>query len=249
MSNLRKYLAPLSGNMLKLLACIFMLIDHVGMIFFPTDMLYRTIGRLAFPIFAFMIAEGAKYTRKKIRYFLTVAIIAVGMEAVYYLLFKSLVLSIFVTFSFSIITIYAMQLLKKVIFADKHSLFVTMLAAVPLAAAIALTYFVSRKYAFDYGFAGAMVPVLASLFRMPECAPDWAKRLDNHLVHLLMTTAGLAVLASQGHEIQRYSLLAIPLLLLYSGKRGKRKLKYFFYVFYPAHICILYLIYMIIRNL
>lgn len=41
---------------------------------------------------------------------------------------------------------------------------------------------------------------------------------------------------------QWFSLLAIPLLMLYNGQRGKWKLKYLFYIFYPAHLGILYLI-------
>ena len=53
----------LTGNMLKLLAAFSMLLDHAGLLFFPSEMGFRIAGRLAFPIFAFMIAEGCKYTR------------------------------------------------------------------------------------------------------------------------------------------------------------------------------------------
>ena len=54
----------LSSSALKLLACGFMLIDHVGVRLFPDVLILRIIGRLAFPIFAFFIAEGCRYTRK-----------------------------------------------------------------------------------------------------------------------------------------------------------------------------------------
>jgi hypothetical protein len=57
----------LTGNQLKLIAAGAMLADHVGLMFFPEAELLRIIGRLAFPIFAFMIAEGCKYTRNKLR--------------------------------------------------------------------------------------------------------------------------------------------------------------------------------------
>jgi len=59
----------LSGNMLKIIAALAMLCDHVGLLFFPSQDIFRIIGRLAFPIFAFMIAEGCKYTRNKAKYF------------------------------------------------------------------------------------------------------------------------------------------------------------------------------------
>ena len=59
----------LSGNMLKILAAVAMLSDHIGLLFFPGNIVFRIVGRLAFPIFAFMIAEGTKYTRNKAKYF------------------------------------------------------------------------------------------------------------------------------------------------------------------------------------
>ena len=47
------------------------------------------------------------------------------------------------------------------------------------------------------------------------------------------------MLAADLGGTQWYSLLALPLLLLYSGKRGKANLKYFFYIFYPVHLVVL----------
>ena len=61
----------LSGNALKMIAAISMLIDHIGLLFFPFNGIFRIFGRLAFPIFAYMIAEGAKYTRNKKKHFFT----------------------------------------------------------------------------------------------------------------------------------------------------------------------------------
>ena len=54
-----------------------MAFDHIGVALFPKVAILRYIGRLAFPIFAFMIAEGAKYTRNKVKYFLMIFIIGV----------------------------------------------------------------------------------------------------------------------------------------------------------------------------
>ena len=47
-----------TGNALKLIAAVLMLVDHVGVIFFPDTLLFRIIGRPALPIFSFFIAEG-----------------------------------------------------------------------------------------------------------------------------------------------------------------------------------------------
>ena len=55
----------LNGNHLKLIAAFSMLLDHAGILLFPQIRMLRIIGRLAYPIFAFMIAEGCRYTKNK----------------------------------------------------------------------------------------------------------------------------------------------------------------------------------------
>lgn len=62
----------LNGNHLKLIAAFTMLLDHAGILLFPRVTLFRILGRLAYPIYAYMIAEGCRYTRNKLRYFLMV---------------------------------------------------------------------------------------------------------------------------------------------------------------------------------
>lgn len=57
----------LNNNQLKIIACIFMLIDYIGFFLYPEIIILRYIGRLAFPLFAFFIAEGAYYTKNKIK--------------------------------------------------------------------------------------------------------------------------------------------------------------------------------------
>ena len=91
----------LTGAQLKYLACVSMVIDHVGMLFAPMaavagadDLLYhlfRYAGRLAFPIFAFFVAEGCLHTHDFRRYLLrlglfgalthVVALIATGGQS------------------------------------------------------------------------------------------------------------------------------------------------------------------------
>ena len=56
---------------LKMIATVAMLIDHIGAVLFPQIEILRIIGRIAFPIFAYMIAEGCVHTKSKKKYFLT----------------------------------------------------------------------------------------------------------------------------------------------------------------------------------
>ena len=55
----------LTGNMIKIIAAVLMVIDHVGVLFPSLGISLRIIGRVSMPLFAFMISEGAKYTKNK----------------------------------------------------------------------------------------------------------------------------------------------------------------------------------------
>ncbi len=212
----------LTGNMLKILAAIFMTIDHIGVMLFPRIRLLRIAGRLALPIFAFMIAEGCHYTRNRRKYFGTVFGLGTVCQAVYYFFDGSLYFSILITFSLSILIIYALQYCRQ----QK-----TPASFLVFAGAVILVYWLNRRFTIDYGFWGCMLPVFAAL-------PHKAKH-DSHVTRILCLGIGLFLLAENLGGIQFWSLLALPLLLCYNGTRGKANLKYFFYIFYPAHLVIL----------
>ena len=98
-----KQLSPgLSGNQLKLIALITMTVDHMGLILFDQFILLRIIGRLAFPIFAWMIAEGCRHTRSMGRYLGGMAAVAFVCQVVYLIALRSLEMCIMVTFSLSV---------------------------------------------------------------------------------------------------------------------------------------------------
>ena len=99
----------LTGNQLKLIAMAAMTIDHIGVQLFPNVLLLRIIGRLALPIFAYMIAQGCRYTKNKARYLLTIAAVAALCQIVYFVAMDSLYQCILVTFSLSIVLIYVLD--------------------------------------------------------------------------------------------------------------------------------------------
>ena len=84
MINALKKLRFLNGNALKIIAAVTMFIDHFGLMFYPKNMLFRMIGRLAMPLFAFMIAESARYTRNKIKHFALLFGLGAICQIVYY---------------------------------------------------------------------------------------------------------------------------------------------------------------------
>ena len=93
----------LSGSTLKLFACVCMLIDHIGHHLLPSYDLLRVIGRIAFPIFAFLIAEGCRYTRSRLRYFLTIFISGLLFFGVTYAFSGVIFYNVFFTFSLAIL--------------------------------------------------------------------------------------------------------------------------------------------------
>ncbi len=235
----------LNGNALKLIAAASMLIDHIGYLLLPEVLVLRIIGRIAFPIFAYMIAEGCKYTRHKLRYFLTVFTIGILCQIVNWALRLDPFLCVLLTFSVSILLIYALQWLKSLLASAGSTPLQKLLAFVFVLFVYTGAFLLTLVLPFDYGFGGIMVAPFASLFawRGGDTPPEAMKRLDNPTVHALMIIPALAIICADiGQPKQLFSFISVFLLLFYSGKRGRVNLKYFFYIFYPLHLAVLGLI-------
>ncbi len=231
----------LNGNALKLIACASMLLDHIGLMLFPNVQILRIVGRLAFPIFAFMIAEGARYTKNKPKYLLLVLICAIVCQLGYSLAGGSGYLCVLVTFSISIILIYTLQYFKKTLFSVDVTVIKIILTFLLFVGAVIIAFILNKLQRVEYGFFGIMLPVLASIPHMPPEAPKRLRHFDTPIASVIFTAVGLVPIALTARlgAIQLFSFVAIPLLLMYSGKRGVLKLKYFFYIFYPVHIAII----------
>lgn len=222
----------LSSNQLKILGAVSMVIDHVGYLFFPDMAIFRILGRLALPIFAFMIAQGCRHTRNKLRYFSGVFLLAAACQLVYWFAMGSTFMCILVTFSVAILLVYALQYSKRT----------PGLARLVFPAAVAAAWWLNQVLTIDYGFWGCLLPVFACLFQ------DAPKALDRLPVHVAALGVGLLILAADRGGVQIWALVTLPLLLLYSGRRGTLPMKYFFYIFYPAHLVVLQGLYLLLRG-
>ena len=226
----------LNANVLKIIALVAMTIDHIGLIFFPDQIVWRIIGRLAFPLFAFFIAEGTRHTRNKLRYFLVIFCLGVVCEIFARIFAHTTECNILLTFSISILIIYAVQWFKKSISARSanHAVWAGVVVLLSVGATFVASHvlpqYISWFCGFDYGFFGIMLAVLVSLF-------------DNRWLKLLCFAAGLVLLAALRTPywaVQWCCLVAVVLVLFYNGKRGKYNIKYLFYAYYPLHLAILY---------
>ena len=217
----------MNATRLKVIGIVSMTIDHIGYFLFPQMTALRIIGRLAYPIFAYMIAEGCRHTRNKVRYLCTVLAIAGVCSAATYFSERSLYQSIFTTFSCAMLLIFALHAAKKT--AERaRKIFCGICVAV-----LVFLYFTVFQLCMvpgletDYGFLGIITPVLVWLGRSK------AEKLAGF-------TIGLCLLSVKLGTVQFFSLVAVILLYFYDGKRGNRSLKWAFYAYYPLHIAVLY---------
>ena len=239
-----------SGSTMKIIACVIMLIDHAGLILFPSYGIFRIIGRIGFPLFAYFIAEGSHYTKHKLKRFLVILAMGIAYLLIFYLFMDQLYASVFLSFSFSLVFTELLDRIKKSIFADKKYLLASAYSLLFIAAMIG-TWFLFEAVEFDYGFFGMLIPVLINLFDFKGIeAPKPLQALDSFWGRFICYSIGVSLIVFQhapryldvfgkSLPMEYFAFLSIPTLLLYNGKVGNKKLKYFFYIFYPVHLVVL----------
>lgn len=204
----------LNSFQLKWIAIITMVIDHVGAILYPQEILFRVIGRIAFPIFCFLIVEGFFHTRDVGRYMLRLGGFALISEVPYDLAFRGKVLEMYNqnVFFTLVLGVFLMYLLEKS-------------TQFPVrAGAILLVMVIAEILHTDYGSVGILLILLYYRFHERQKTGMCLGAVWNLLA---------------GVSVQCFGVLATPFLALYNGQRGP-KIKYFFYIFYPAHLLVLY---------
>ncbi len=223
----------LSSNMLKLIAVAAMVCDHFCVAFITEEMvLLRYIGRIGFPIFCFLIAEGASKTRSVKRYLLRLIAFAFISEIPFdlmnhgefiYLRYQN----VFFTLAAGLFSVWMLQLLQK-----KGGAY-PLLAVFPLL----IVTFCCVCLCTDYRTGGALSIFLFYLALQNKKHPE--------IYYPLLIAAIFAPCISYSDYLRKFfwnknemgAVFALPFLLLYNGERGKVKInKYVFYAFYPAHL-------------
>lgn len=228
----------IDGSTLKLIAVITMLIDHLAagvlLRYLQTDWtdtgyelysLMRGIGRIAFPIFCFLLTEGFMHTKSRGRYALRMGVFALISEVPFDLLFRGRILetgyqNVFFTLLIGVCTMTVIDAIgqrQKGHTEQQAAAF----AAAQIAAAVC-GMALAQALRTDYAARGVMCMLVFYVFRKNRAAQIIA-----------------GCLAFVWWEPP--ALLAFCPIALYNGKRG-RNIKYFFYLFYPVHLLLLYLL-------
>lgn len=221
----------MNRNVLKIIALITMIIDHIGMFIFPEIIWFRVVGRVSFPIYAFFIAQGMHYSKNKQRYMLTLFIFGVLAQLPYMFLVGSVYrLNIMFTFIFAGISI---MLVNKLL--EKHDFLTISILVVQFMLVIVL----SSQGCIDYGLFGIVLIMIFYYARNTKSIYIIAS-----IILIIAHTMSNAIVV--GYDIngllQIFSLVGIGLIGAYNNNKGKLNLKYFFYVIYPLHLYILWFI-------
>lgn len=234
-----KFRLGLTGNQLKIIAMVAMFVGHLALALAPEAYNVIRFGRTAFPIFAYMIAEGCTYTKNRAKHLGLIVALATVFHVAGYILTGSLQLSVLVSFSLAIITIYSAD----TFFDEDATLWEFFLAVCGLCLVVFMTLiapllFGEHGYLLVYGLAGVLFPV----------AVYYAPGRFWKLIASAVMTVFLALTMTH-YEQQWWALMAIPLLALYNGRRGEANIKYLFYAFYPLQRVVIILLEMLIAAL
>ena len=223
----------MNRNALKIIAALTMLVDHLGLSFFNNFWLLRLIGRIAFPIFAFFIAEGWKHTSNRKKYVLNLLICALISQIPYGFLHNFWNLNIIFTFLVAIFCIFMIENYQK------HSI----LYLICLTLIGSLAVFSMFFNFLDYGFFGVLLVIVFYFFK------GKLKWILSALTLILMSLMN-AILGgfTPFSFVQFFGLVSLLLLMLYNNQKGKANLKWLFYIFYPLHLTIILLIKMSSMN-
>ena len=214
---------------LKIIACISMFLDHVKYAI-PETTNYATmyLGRIAFPIFAFLISEGYIHTSNLKKYIKRLSIFAM-ISQIPFMLFRTLIgewlmLNIMFTLLLGLCAI---------IFYDKIP---KKYISIPL---VLLCIILGKVLNVDYGWFG-----VALVFIFYLCKN---KKVLLSIIYLIVITIWFYTINVFNLEtiyvLLYFIAYIIPLVIImfYNGKQGK-KIKYFLYCFYPIHMLVLYLL-------
>lgn len=257
----------ISQDALKLIAMVTMLIDHIGAVVIEgsilphvgaqmtvtpqtsltwqdLDLYLRIIGRIAFPIFCYLLVMGFMYTRSVKKYALRLFAFALISEVPFDLAFADgLTLGYQNVFWTLLIGLLTLIILKET---EKFSSIG--IRAVAGALVIAAGMGAAELLSTDYSYKGVVLIVSLYLFRKRrwlQCTVTPLLFLGSFFLELLRPAPGLdgivIALAAVGNAMMESACVVGFILILFSNGVRRMKLnKYFFYVFYPLHIVILY---------
>jgi hypothetical protein len=215
----------ISSAVLQIIALITMTVDHIGLYFFSDIDAFRIVGRLAFPLFAFLLVEGFKHTRSRKKYFWRIVLAGIVAE------FPNYLLAIISNVDYSHNVMFTLAFaLTTLCLAERGG---WSLVAVPIIALVA------GVLNCDYGTFGVLL-ILGFYYADRIFAKNRIVRLlaDGLVLSAMM----MSLTQYEKWGILNYGMLGIIPIMFYSGKKGRRLPGKFSYIYYPAHLLVILLV-------
>ena len=240
---IKKPFGGLTANMLRTIAVIFMLSDHIWATALSFGDWMTYIGRMAFPIFAFQIAEGFVHTSNFKKYALRLLGFAVITEIPFNLFYSSRFFNpyhqnVLFTLLLGLLAIKVIDGLKKDRSLKNIALSVLLLGLILLASVVGFV---------DYNHYGVLTVIMFYLMRDFPFA--WLGQLIGMILINIVIFEGQVFpveIFGKTFEIpsQGFAVFALIPIWLYGNRKGKSSkiLQYGFYAFYPLHMLVLFLI-------
>jgi len=214
-------------ELLKWIAIITMTIDHVGAVLYPELLVLRWIGRLAFPLFAYLLMLGLESTKNVRKYFVRLFVFALISQVPFFLAIGRTpfeTFNIFFTLSFGLVFIH---------FFKKGNA----IAFIPLLISLILP--------IDYGVYGiAVIGCMYFLIENPKLGT-----ILLILINMLFLFPPSSQILSLGAIplilLHKNGFLVIKKINIEEEFRIPLWRKYLFYIFYPLHLALLYVIKMV----
>ena len=234
----------INNNTLKIIAMILMLLDHLWGTIIPGNQWMTLIGRMAFPIFAFLIVEGFFHTSDLKKYMKRLFIFGLISEIPFNLIYTGSIIfpfhqNVMFTLLLGLLIINEIDKLKNTKEIKKK---IIPILKIFLFLLISIIGFV------DYGVTGVLTIVVFYLFRGFKLA--WIGQLISLiLLYIVFFEGQYVILNIFNYEyflpLQSIGVLSLIFIWLYNGEKGKNNklIKYLFYSFYPVHMLVIYLIY------
>ena len=247
LSRSRKPAGNTATTWLKIIALVFMFIDHAGKMCFPAVPEMRILGRIAFPIYAWCMIVGFHYTRSVPKYLLRILITGLVSQPLYMLALNHTWRqpNIFLTLFLGLCALWGIREKK----------YLSQIWA-PVAA-MALAIFLGA----DYGWRGVLLFIM--LYAVQESRPGIAavmvayflfwgssysitKSLFGLPINMDVLPAVLSQPLSAFLRMETYALLALPFILI-PFKKDLKLPRWVGYALYPAHLALLYALEQIIK--
>ncbi len=227
---------------IKIIAILAMIIDHIGLFFFPEHTILRDIGRLAFPLFAWLIANGAYHTHDIQKYMKRLLALAVVSQVPFTIANQHIgsplfYLNVVFTLVLGLLSIYILKNCR-----NKLQATVLVIACAGIANCIHS----------DYGAAGVLSIVAFYIFYTNKKAMI----LSQVTIMSILPAITLILMSVKNIDLssyylssftETYGLLSLCIIFLYNNKVGN-KMKYLFYIFYPLQYISIVIFQILLQN-